>query len=392
MKKVCIVTPEFPPDTWGGLARTAHRVAAHAAGMGLSVHIAHFVIQEDNLVLLDENRRTEVIAGLTVHRLTVGKDPLSDGRSQLWDCPHNLTLQMMYQSLEMLHELEEFDLFHSFFLYPVGFVTGLLAKRIKAPHVAALVGNDIKRYIFSPEKVGVCRSGLENADRVAGLSADLIEMADALSPVRNRSRVIHNSVEIPASQWRRHFRKGQASYIIGCAGIFKYAKGLPYLFKAVGELLAEGENVILELAGVLRESEKDVYHSMIERTGIEGRVRFHDPIAHSEMPRWMMSLDCFVLPSVTEGCPNILMEAMAAGLPCVATRTGANEVLIEDAKSGLLVPWGSSQALSAALKKILAEPGDAAPMGKAARKRMGNFSARREREQWESIYREVLEF
>lgn len=392
MKKVGIVTPEFPPETWGGLARTAQRVAEHTAGMGLAVHVAHFMVGQDNMVLLDENRRTETVGEVTVHRLTVGKEPLTGGQRQLWDCPHNLTLQMMYQSLEMLHVHTGFDLFHSFFLYPVGYITGLLARRMKIPHLATLVGNDVKRYIFSPEKVAVCRSGLENADRVAGLSLDLIEMADALVPIVKKSRVIYNSVEIPSRRWRTLLHTGEEPYRIGCAGIFKYAKGLPYLFKAFAELSRARGNVILELAGTLRESEEDVFHATVQRTRIESRTHFRDAIPHGEIPQWMMGLDCFVLPSVTEGCPNILMEAMAAGLPCVATRTGANEVLIEDRVSGLLVPWGNSAALTAALKETLDKPEFAESMGRAARKRMEDFSARREREEWESIYREVLEF
>lgn len=391
-KKVCLVTPEFPPETWGGLARTARRVAAHAQGMGLEVHVAHFMVRGDRPVLLDENRRTETVGEITIHRLTVGKESLVGGQRELWDCPHTLTLQMMYQSLEMLQARERFDLFHSFFLYPMGYIAGLLARRMRIPHVATLVGNDVKRYIFSPEKVGVCRSGLENAQRVAGLSLDLLEMADGLVPIMNKSRIIYNSVEIPAEPWRPPLHTPRGPGRIGCAGIFKYAKGLPYLFKAVAELLREGKEVVLELVGSLRESEKEVFHALVQRTGIESRLNFRDAVPHREIPRWMMSLDGFVLPSVTEGCPNILMEAMALGLPCVATRTGANEVLIEDGLTGLLVPWGDSQALCVALKKVLTDSALAAAMGRGARIRMEGFSARREREDWESLYREVLEF
>ncbi len=391
-KKICIVTPEFPPEAWGGLAYTAHRVAEHAAGMGLDVHIAHFMVARDAMILLDENRRTEATGGMTIHRVTVGRESLAEGQRQLWDCPHNLTLQMMYQSLEMLQIQEEFDLFHSFFLYPAGYVTGLLARRRRIPHVVALVGNDVKRYIFSPEKVAVCRSGLDNADQVVGLSRDLLEMADALAPIMHKARIIYNSVEIPSKAWEPTLPTAQEPFRLGCAGIFKYAKGLPYLFKAIAELCKEEDGLVLDLVGTLRESEKEVFHTMARRTGMEDRIRFRGAIPHAEIPRWLRSLDAFALPSLTEGCPNILMEAMASGLPCVATRTGANDVLMEDGVSGLLVPWGDSGSLASALEEIMAEPEFAATLGRAARKRMEFFSARRERDEWESIYREMLDF
>ena len=103
-KKICIATPEFPPEQWGGLARTVERVARHAADMGLDVHVAHLVVDSTGPVLLDENRETRSVDNITVHRIRVGKEAVSESPRELWDCPHNMTLQMMHQSLEMLNQ------------------------------------------------------------------------------------------------------------------------------------------------------------------------------------------------------------------------------------------------------------------------------------------------
>jgi L-malate glycosyltransferase len=389
-RKICIVTPEFPPHQWGGLARTVERVARHAASMGLEVHVACFLVLDGSYILLDENRETHTFGVATVHRLTVGKERLADAQRQLWDCPHTLTLQMMYQSLEILHREQAFDLFHSFFLYPVGYITGLLARRVGVPTLATLVGNDVKRYLFSPEKVATCRSGLDNADRVVGLSQDLLEMADALFPIKAKGRVIFNSVAQPEQEWRHRVAPGEP-WRLGCAGIFKYAKGLPYLFKSLA-ILRKRHGVTLELLGTLRDSEQETFGASLQGTGIGDLVRFCEAIPHEQVHAWLMGLDAFVLPSVSEGCPNILMEAMACGLPCVATRTGANDVLIEDRVSGLLVPWGHAGALAEALEQILDNPGLGASLGRAARLRMREFSADQERHAWESVYRELIEF
>jgi glycosyltransferase involved in cell wall biosynthesis len=388
--KVCIASPEFPPAQWGGLARTVGRVARHVADMGLEVHVAHLEVEEDNLVLLDENRQTRSIDGVIVHRLAVGKERISESRQSLWDCPHTLTLQMIYQSLDMLHRREAFDLFHSFFLWPIGYVTGMLARRAGRPSVLTVVGNDIKKYIFSPEKVAACRSGLENADRVVALSRDLVEMAHALTPIEDKARIIYNSVHVPESVWSRP-RSEKEPFLIGCAGIFKYAKGLPYIFKAV-ERLKSRRDLVLELLGELRESEREVYHQMVNKTGIENILRFTQAIPHEQVCRWLQGLDVFVLPSVSEGCPNILMEAMASGVPSIATRTGAMESLVHGRVSGLLVPWGDSEALASALAEIMDNPGFAESLGAAGRHQMKQFSATREREAWESLYRELIEF
>jgi L-malate glycosyltransferase len=388
--KVCITTPEFPPAQWGGLARTVGRVARHAANMGLEVHVAHLEVAENAFVLLDENRQSRSTEGITVHRLTVGKEKIANPQRSLWDCPHTLTLQMMYQSLEMLHRAEGFDFFHSFFLWPVGYVTGMLARRVSVPSVLTVVGNDIKKYIFSPEKVGACRSGLENANRLVALSQDLVEMAHALTPVEDKARIIYNSVDIPDQVWS-HERSDDQPFRIGCAGIFKYAKGLPYIFKAVAGL-KKRYRLELELLGELRESEREVYRQMLDRTGIENILSFTEAIPHEDVPRWLRSLDVFVLPSVTEGCPNILMEAMASGMPTIATRTGSMETLVEDRVTGLLVPWGDSKALAGALEEIIENPEAAKSLGAAARHKMKQFSSTRERDAWETLYREIIEF
>lgn len=380
--RVCLATPEFPPIQWGGLARTAQNVARHARDFGLQVHVAHFQVEPHELVLLDENCQTRQIDGLTVHTIALGKEKLLGTDRELWDCPHTLTLQMMYQSLEKLHDRVGFHLLHSFFLYPVGFVTGLLARRMNVPSIATIVGNDIKRYVFSPEKVAVCRSALENADVVIGLSRDLVEMADALTPIEHKARIIYNSVQVTEPAWiPRH----GSQFRIGCAGIFKYAKGLPYLFKAAS-LVASKHDVVVELVGTVRESERHAFGAMRERTGTESVVHLREPLPHDGIPSWLRTLELFVLPSVTEGCPNILMEALASGVPCIATRTGAVEVLVENGFSGLVIPWGDSAALADAIMRLIADPGLAESMGKAARKRMAEFSPEIEKREWKEVY------
>lgn len=389
-KKLCIVTLEFPPDQWGGLARTAQRVVRHAADMGFEVHVAHCIPVDASVVLLDENRESSEENHITIHRLSLGTESNLSTPRGIWECPHNLTLQMMYQSLELLHHQEQFDLFHSFFLYPVGYITGLLAKRFRRRHVTTVVGNDVNKYFFSPEKVSMCRSGLENADTVVGLADALIGLADSLLPIRSKSRLVYNSVDVPLETWQGDPVSEQ--FKIGCAAIFKYAKGLPYLLKAVAEMRSKQtkREVVLELVGHVRHSEKETYETMVRRTALSDAIRLRGPMPHEGVRNWLTSLDVFVLPSLTEGCPNIVMEAMAAGLPVVAAATGAIPDLIEHEVSGLLVPRADSLALAAALTSIMNDPRRAKEMGRAARQRMRDFSRAREFAQWQGIYMELL--
>lgn len=386
--RILIVTPEFPPEHWGGLARTAFKVATHAANMGLETEVAKLTVDPGRMVLLDENRKTVNLGGMTVHDIVVGRENFQSGERDLWDCPHNLSLQMMFQSLEYLAAEREYDLFQSFFLYPTGYVTGMLAKKLNKPMISCIVGNDVNRYFFSPEKVAVCRSGLENSDCVVGLSQDLINLANALSPILDRSCVIYNSVEIPDKSWSLK-PTPKDCLKIGCGGIFKYAKGLPYMFKAVADL-SEKWNVRFELRGILRDSEKRAFDEILNKTQIHQRVTLLDPAPHHIITEWLSSLDVFVLPSVTEGCPNILMEALAAGVPCVATSVGAMPELIDDGISGLLVPPGNASALAKAVERILSDDALAKRLGDFGRQKMKAFSLLQERNDWEKVYKRFV--
>lgn len=385
--KVCLVSPEYPPLTWGGLARTCQRVAQSLSGLGVEVHVAHLIFSDQELVLLDENRRDEAQGTVVVHRLRVGQERLGQDHKSLWDCPHTLTFRQSFQSLELLQRDCGFDLFHSWFLYPVGYLTGLLARREHRPHIASMVGNDLKKYLFSPEKVALAQSALTNSDLVVGISRDLVDLANALVPVRDRSAIIHNGVDIPARSWR----PGPESEppVIGFAGIFKYAKGLPYLLKAVAELSRKRE-IRLSLLGEMRPAEEPLFRDMVQSLSLGPLVTLEPARDQPGVQAWLLDLDLFCLPSISEGCPNILMEAMALGVPCVAADVGAVPELIDHGRSGLTVPWGDSKALARALSSLLDNQELAVELGGAGRERMRTFSTEREQREWQEVYQRFL--
>lgn len=101
--------------------------------------------------------------------------------------------------------------------------------------------------------------------------------------------------------------------------------------------------------------------------------------------------DLFVLASLSEACSNVLLEAMATGLPVVATRIGGNPGLIEDGRSGLLVPAGDPGALADTIVRLLETPDLASRLGAGARNRaLSEFGMDRMLERMEQLYRHVL--
>src|SRR5690606_20106659 len=121
-------------------------------------------------------------------------------------------------------------------------------------------------------------------------------------------------------------------------------KGYSYLIEAMSTIPAS-ERPLAVVAGDGPERQR--LESQAATAGVQDDVRFLGN--RSDIPRLLAAADIFVLPSLWEGLPLAVLEAMASGLPPVVTRVGGNAEIIEDGKSGLLVPPADTQALAESL-------------------------------------------
>ncbi len=103
--------------------------------------------------------------------------------------------------------------------------------------------------------------------------------------------------------------------------------------------------------------------------GLSDRILFLGALPTPDVQRWFGRLSIYVFTSRNEGFGLTLLEAMAAGAALVAARSGAAEVVVADGKTGLLVPPGDADALTAALESLMRDPAAAAAMGRRARER-----------------------
>jgi glycogen synthase len=119
-----------------------------------------------------------------------------------------------------------------------------------------------------------------------------------------------------------------------------------------------------------------------EARPLAGAVRFTGFARHARIPAILRHIDLLVLATRYEELPSVLIEAMASGLPVIASRVGGIPALVEDDVNGLLVPPGDPAALAAAISRVLAEPGTAARLAAAGRQTAQRYT-------WPALARQV---
>lgn len=143
-------------------------------------------------------------------------------------------------------------------------------------------------------------------------------------------------------------------------------KGLEYLIRAWPHVLKRVPRARLWLVG--EGSDRARLSGLIEALGVQGMVRLAGPF--DDVEDCLRAADLFVLPSLEEGMSIALLEAMAMGLPVVASAIAANEVLIADNVCGRLVPKGDHEALANVVAELFADPRGSARLGLGARRRV----------------------
>src|SRR5690606_37501400 len=149
-------------------------------------------------------------------------------------------------------------------------------------------------------------------------------------------------------------------------------KGIDVLLESI-PLLAPEDRERLELRLIGDGPERARLESLAEHYNLLNTVKFLG--MRSDVVKQLQGLDVFVLPSRREGRPMSVMEAMAVGLPVLATQVGALDTLVEDGVHGHLVPSGSPQSLAVRIQELIREPSRRARYGRNARqKAMDEFS------------------
>ena len=338
MTGVAIVAERLSPER-GGLARATERIATMAAGRGETVHVLRTVADHT-----PGARRTVDREGFVEHAL--GR---LDRDEERWRAFADHVVDVI--------ELYDLDLVHGIYGTTAGYVAAVAGAFAGVPSVVSLRGNDIDRGLF---RASLPQLSLA-VERATLVTAVTREMAGQVGRLFHREvTFVPNAVDTEAFVRRTPDNSLRASLglgegpIIGFSGELREKKGMRFLLPAFAALRRD-RPASLCLIGGLRPDAELAWEAFVraepEAAAAVHRLRYdQDP---ERLSQRLALCDVMVFPSLFEGMPNAVLEAMAAECAIVATEVGGHPELIEHGVSGALISLRDLDRLPEAMVEML---------------------------------------
>jgi glycosyltransferase involved in cell wall biosynthesis len=374
--KLLFVNYEFPPFG-GGAAKASLAAATELAELG---HNIDFLT-----VSPAKTARPRPVRGLRVFAVNAYRRG-----------PHEASMvgAMSFVAaaalrLPSLAAREQYDAYHYYFGLPTGLLALVPGPHQRRPYVISLRGSDVPGYDSSLTPLHsmllpVTRRIWARAGRVVANSYGLRTLASAAIP-QQAIDVIHNGVDLPAPT-DRSTHVDEPVRLLAVTRLI-HRKDIDCLLHAVRTL--DRGCVALDIAGEGPDRER--LEGLVRSLGLTEQVRFHGLATGAALAELYCEADVFVLNSIAESCSMALLDALAAGLPVVATDVGGTPELVEHGINGLLVTPGDAMGLAAALRQLVRDRQFRSELGLRGRARAtSRHGWRAVAQKYEAIFLDLL--
>ena len=268
----------------------------------------------------------------------------------------------------------------------------------RAPVVTSCHGSEVTLFPYVPgweEWTRRAPEVLERAAAVHCVSESLRDGVVQLGVEPAKARVIRQGVDPQLFRPNGGAPQDGVFRVISIAWL-RWVKGFEWGVEAVGRLVEAGISVEFTILGddpkgeVGESSERQRIAHTVADAGLEEHVRLVEMAPSREVARRLQASDVLLLPSLDEGLPTVVLEAMACGVPVVATDCGGVAEAVTDGVEGFVVPPRDSDALTAALMRLWRQPELRKGMGEAGRRTAASrFTLERQLDEFHALYREV---
>ncbi|RJP84778.1 MAG: glycosyltransferase family 1 protein [Desulfobacteraceae bacterium] len=356
---ILLLNYEFPP-IGGGAGKATHNLARELAGLGHKVDVL--------TSRLKSQPAKEALDGFTVYRVM-------SWRKGIHDCGFRGALTYVIFAIFKFLQLtrkNKYDVIHYFFGLPTGFLSLLPGPQGKTPYILSLRGSDVPgydQYNKTLERIHgllapLTRKIWRNAEQVIALSGSLKATALLTAPSQ-KIRVIPNGVDaLFLSPLRFSDREQNGFKMIAVARLVE-RKGLQDVIKALAQLQAPDISLLIVGTGNYEKKLKKLCDDLF----LQGRVSFYGFCHPRELPELLVQNNVFILTSLAESFGTAFAEAMACGLPVIASNTGGIPDFV-NSENGILVEPGNIDQIKTAILKMKSSPDLRAEMQRINREKM----------------------
>ena len=361
---IALLSEKYTPDI-GGLAISTERFARLLKSAGHHVHV--FCPTSD---LSPSEKRTYAHRGISITRFGVHKR-VDD------------TLVDWFEMIVGEHERSPFDLLHAYFVTQAGFVATYTGKYLHIPSVVSIRGNDIERAPFDPGKFSHVLYALQTADGVTTNASVLKAKARAF--IDREITLIPNGIDTELFRpMTRNTLLIEAlglkkdDNIIGFVGELREKKGLSTLLLAYTQVI-KNQNAILLIVGDVRAGEDRRMFEDLKLSIPNAKIVVTGYVSNHDLPSYYSVMDVVVHPSLRDGMPNVVLEAMACGKTVIATQAGGVTDMLNDGKNGRMISINDINSLATVIQEILSDKQLQSSLGDAARQTiLGKFNLQNE--------------
>lgn len=267
------------------------------------------------------------------------------------------------------------DLIDAHFAYPDGYAATLLGRWLEVPVTITLRGTEV-RHAADANLAPLVRKALQRASRVFAVSESLRRLAIHLGIGPEKVLVVANGVDldkfspVPRAEARRQLGLGADAPVLVTVGALVERKGFHRVIELLPALRERFPGLTyLVVGGASPEGDwTDRLKHQAALLGLTDAVRFLGSMPPEELRLPLSAADAFVLATRNEGWANVLLEAMACGLPVVATDVGGNAEVVCSPELGAIVPFDDRVALQQAIEDLLTVRRDASTLRAHAKK------------------------
>jgi glycosyltransferase involved in cell wall biosynthesis len=386
--RILFITERFKPDL-GGLAQSASRIAQNLCSLAAQVDVVTWSRFLQPGEIINESLSSARESRPQIYRI---------GLYRHWD----LT---MIHTLNLLHWLQQQNSYHliwGHYLFPAGFLAVWFAKLHLISSVVSARGNDVDRNLFPPGDFARLQWTLQNVTLITSVSQELATKINLISS-RQDIIVLHNAIDTniftpqlsqsEKLKLRQELGIDENEIVLGFSGELRQKKGQQFLLSALARVKEERPACLLIIGEVRPSQDSNLQMYALQHPEAYQRLIItHHLEAQQQVAQYLQLCDLFLLPSIWEGLPNALLEAMACSCCCLASDAGGIPEIIEHGVNGFLLPRHQLSHLGDAILEFCAlNPELKRQIGRQAREHiLSYFSLETEKQNLQQVLDRLL--